>query len=67
MGLSRWLGFSGCGLMLVRVTVVGINFGGCGLLLVGMKFNGYGLLLLLVVVGDGYLAMICLVGLELGF
>ena len=31
--------------MLVRVTVVGINFGGCGLLLV--------------VAGDGYLAVIC--------
>ena len=64
MGLSRWLGFArNCWVGLNRWLC--INFGGCGLLLMGINFGGCGLLLLLVVTCDGYLAMICLVGLGL--
>ncbi|KAL4651057.1 hypothetical protein ACB092_01G131400 [Castanea dentata] len=45
-------GRHGCGSWVVfKVSVVGINFNGCGLLLV--------------VVGDGYLAMICSMGWDL--
>ena len=50
MGCGSWVGFKVlmvCGVVLV----VGINFGGCGLLLV--------------VVGDGYLAVICSMGWDL--
>ena len=64
MGLSRWLGFA-CNCWVGLNRWLCINFGGCGLLLMGINFGDCGLLLLLVVTGDRYLAMICLVGLDL--
>ena len=64
MGLSQWLGFArNCWVGLNRWLC--INFGGCGLLLMGINFGGCGLLLLFMVASDRYLAMICLVGWDL--